>query len=98
MQAQLRNGKLAEESTRQTAVRIIKGERGYFREIDLDEVLWKAGTSLLNCQLTAAIKFYDVMHNFWEGRLTGTLVLEANLLQHLRAIREAVIFEVFLDL
>ena len=73
------------------------GERR-LKGIGLVEVLWKAVTSLLNCQLTAAIKFYDVMHKFWEGRLTGTLVLEANLLQHLRAIREAVIFEVFLDL
>ena len=32
------------------------------------------------------------------GRGTGTAALEANMLQHLTAMREAVLFEVFLDL
>ena len=62
------------------------------------EVLWKAVTGLLNQRLTEAIKFHDVLHRFRASRGTGTASLEASLLQQLTAMREAVLFEVFLDL
>ena len=77
---------------------ITNGASGDFRGIGLVEVLCKALTSLLNCRLAAAIKFHDVLHGFWAFRGTGTATLEAKLLQHLTSMREAVLFEVFLDL
>ena len=46
----------------------------------------------------AAITYHDALHGFWAGRGTGTAALEDNLPQQLMAMREAVLFEVFLDL
>ena len=62
------------------------------------EVLWKNVTGLLNQQLAPATTFHDVMHGFWAGRRTGTAAPEVKLLQQLTSMREAVLFEVFLDL
>ena len=45
-----------------------------------------------------AITFYDILHGFWGFRGTGTAALKANLLQQRMTMREAVLFEVFLDL
>ena len=53
---------------------------------------------LINRRLTAAITYHDAIHGFRAGRRTGTATLEAKLLQQLTATREAVLFEVFLDL
>ena len=39
-----------------------------------------------------------MLHGFRAGRGTGTADLEANMIQELVAMREAVLFEVFLDL
>ena len=55
-------------------------------------------TSLLNCRLTPATNFHDMMHGFGVGGGMGTVSLEAKLLQQLTAMREAVLFEVFLGL
>ena len=41
---------------------------------------------------------HDTLHGFRVRRGTGTNALEAKLLQHLTATREAVLFEVFLDI
>ena len=46
----------------------------------------------------AAISFHDMLHMFWEGWGTGTSTLGANILQHITAMREEVLFMVFLDL
>ena len=54
---------------------ILKG-KGEFRGIGLVKVLWKAITSLLNCQLTTAISFHDTLHGFWVVQGTGTAALE----------------------
>ena len=61
-------------------------------------VLCKTVTSLLNIPLTAAIMFHNVLNRFCAVRGTGTAALEAKLLQQLIAMREAVLFEVFLDI
>ena len=53
---------------------------------------------LLNLRLTAEIIFHDVMHGFRAGHGTGNATLKAKLLQQLTEMREAVLFEVFLDL
>ena len=46
----------------------------------------------------SAISFHDTLHRFWAGQGIWTATLEAKLLQQLSAMREAVIFKVFLDL
>ena len=43
------------------------------------------------------INFHDVLHGFWVGRGTDTSALEFNMIQHLTAIMEAVLYEVFMD-
>ena len=39
-----------------------------------------------------------MLHGFWAGRGTGNAALKVKLLQHLTAMGEAILFEVFLDL
>ena len=55
-------------------------------------------SGLLNCRLTADISFYNTLHRFWVGQGTGTATLEAKLIQQITAMREEVLFKVFLDL
>ena len=97
VQAAFQDGTLAEELTWQTVILIPKG-KGDFQSIVLVKVLWKTIASLLNCRLTSAISFHDTLHGFRAGRGTETAALKAKLLQHLTATREAVLFEVSLDL
>ena len=73
-------------------------EKRYFQGIRLVEVLWKAVASLLNRRIMAEIMYRDVLNRFWSGQGTETASLESNLLQQLMVKREAVLFEVFLDL
>ena len=96
-QTAFRDGTLAEEATWQTVVLIPKGN-GEFRGIGLVEVIWKLLTIILHRRLTTGIKLHDVLHGFWEGRGTGTATLEAKLLQQLSAMREEVLYMIFLDL
>ena len=90
-------GKLAEEAAWQTVVLIPKG-KGEFRGIGLVEVTWKLMTVILHRRLTTGLQLHDVLHGFREGRDTGTATLEANLLQQLAAMREEVLYVIFLDL
>ena len=53
---------------------------------------------MLNRQLTAEISFHTTLHGFRAVRETGTVTLKAKVLQQLMAMREAVLFEVFLDI
>ena len=73
-----------------------KGE-GEFWGIGLMEVAWKILSLILHRRL-ATIKLHDVLHGFREGRGTGTATLEAKLLQQLAAMREEVLYVIFLDL
>ena len=77
-------------------VLIPKG-KGEFRGIGLVEVIWKLLTLILHRRLTA-IKLHGILHGFREGRGTGTATLEAKLLQQLAAMREEVMYVIFLDL
>ena len=54
--------------------------------------------SLINRRLMAEISFHDTIHGFRAGRRRGTAALDAKLLQQITSMREAVLFEVFLDL
>ena len=90
-------GKLAEEATWKTVVLTPKGKRE-FRGIGLVEVTWKVVAVILHRRLMEGIKFHDALHGFWEGRGTGTSTLEAKLLQQLAAMREEVLYVIFLNL
>ena len=78
-------------------VLITKGKTDY-RGIGLVEVMWKVVAEILNCRFTASITFHDFLHGFWAGSGTGTATLEAKLLQKLAALREEVLYVIFLDL
>ena len=88
---------MAEEATWQTLVLIQKGRKEY-RGIGLVEVMWKVVAAILHLRLTAAITYHDFLHGFREGCCTGTATLEANMLQKLAAMREEVLYVIFLDL
>ena len=62
------------------------------------EVLWKVVAVILNRRLTSSITFHDVLHGFRAGRDKGTTTLEAKLLQQLAAMREEVLYVIFMDL
>ena len=87
---------MAEEATWQAMVMVPKG-KGEFWGIGLVEVIWKLLSLILHRRL-AAIQRHEVIHGFREGRGTGTATLEAKLLQQLAAMREEVLYVIFLDL
>ena len=62
------------------------------------EVLWKTTKGILNICFTLEIHLHDAFHGFWAGHGMGTATLEANILQQLTAIREEVLYEIFLYL
>ena len=97
IQTSFRGGELEEEATWQAVVLIPKG-KGDYRGIGLMEVMWKVVAVILNFRLTSSITFHDVLHGFRAGRGTGTATLEAKLLQQIAAVREEVLYVIFLDL
>ena len=96
-QTAFREGKLAKEATWQTVVMIPKG-KGDFRGIELVEVTLKVVAVILHRRLTTGIQLHDGLHGFQEGCGTGTATLETKLLQQLAAMREKVLYVIFLDL
>ena len=92
-----RDGDLAKEATWQAVVLIPKGKKEY-RGIGLVEVMWKVVAAILNRRVTSSITYHDALHGFRAGRGTGTATLEAKLLQQLAAMREEVLYVIFLDL
>ena len=54
--------------------------------------------AILHRRLTTAITYHNALHGFREGSGTGTGTLEAKLLQQLVAMREEVLYVIFLDL
>ena len=60
--------------------------------------MWTVVAEILNRWLAASITYHDFLHGFWAGRGTGTATLEAKLLQQLVALREEVLYMIFLDL
>ena len=90
-------GRLAEETVWQAVVLIPKGERDY-RDIVLVEVMWKVVAEFLNRRLTASIIYHGFIYRFRAGRGTVTATLKAKLLQQLEALREKVLYVIFLDL
>ena len=97
VQTAFRDGDLAEEATWQAVVLIPKGKKDY-RGIILVEVMWKVVAAIINCRFTSSITYHDALHGFRAGRRTGTATLESKLLQQLAALREEVLYVIFLDL
>ena len=62
------------------------------------EVMWKVVAAILNRQLTVSITFHDFLHGVREGCGTVTATLEAKLLRQLEALREEVLYVIFLYL
>ena len=62
------------------------------------EVIWKKMSSLLNRRLTAEITFHGVLHSLLVGYSMGTATINDKTIQQLMAMREEVLFEVFLDI
>ena len=81
----------------QTMFLVPKGKGGY-RDIGLVEVMWKVVEAILNIRITASITFHDFLRGFWSGRGTGTATLEAKLIQQLAAMKEEVLYVIFLYL
>ena len=81
----------------QAVVLIPQGKRDY-RGISLVEVMWKVVAVILNRRLTSSITFHNILPGFRAGRGTGTATLEATLIQQLAAMREEVLYVIFLDL
>ena len=78
-------------------VLIPKGEKDY-SGIGLVEVMWKVVVEILNRRLTAYITYHDFLHVFRAGRGTGTTTLKAKLIHKLAAVREEVLYVIFLDM
>ena len=60
------------------------------------EVVWRVVVVILNCQFTASIIFHDVLHGSRAGCRTGTATLDTKLFQQLDAIREEVLYVIFI--
>ena len=97
IQTEFREGELAEEAMWQAVVIIPKGIQEY-RGIGLVGVMWKVVAAILHCRLAASITYHDFLHGFRAGRGTGTSTLKAKLIRHLSALREEVVYLIFLDL
>ena len=60
--------------------------------------MWKVVAEIQNRRFTASINYHDFLHGFRTGCGSGTTTLEANLLQHLAALREEVLYVIILEL
>ena len=90
-------GQLVEEYTGQAVVLISNGKMEY-SGIGLVEVLWKVVAEFLNRHLTSSITYHDFLHGSQEYCDTGNGTLEGKPLQQLAAMREDVLYVIFLDL
>ena len=90
-------GLLTEEATWQVVVLIPKGKYDYC-DISLVEMMWKVVAVILNLRITASIAYHNSLHGLQAGRSTGTVTLEAKLLQKLAAMSEEVLYLIFLYL
>ena len=95
----LGEGLLVEEAMWQAVVLIPKG-KGVYHDIVLVKVMWKVVAAILNFRLTASITYHKLLHRFWAGRGTGTATatLKTKLLHQLAALREEVLYVIFMGL
>ena len=77
---------------------MIPKEVGDYRSTGLVEVVLKVVTVILNHRLTISIALHGILNGFRVVCGTGTAYLEAKMLQQLTAMREEVLYAIFLDL
>ena len=53
---------------------------------------------IIDKRLSDSIQYHDVLHGFRAKRGTGTAIIEAKLLQQLTAMRQQVLYGIFVDL
>ena len=53
---------------------------------------------VVNCRIGAAITYHEILHCYWAGRGNGTTYLESKLHQQLMAMREEVLYKIFMGL
>ena len=93
----LQERRIAEEDTWQAVLMIPKGGWDY-QGIFPVEVVWKVVTVIRNCRFNASTAFHNVLHGFREGQGKGTASLETKLFNKLKAMREEVLYVIFLEL
>ena len=89
--------RIAEKVTWQAVILIPKGVMEYC-VIGLVEVVCKVVVVILNLQLTASITYHDFLHILRAGCGSGRTTLKAKLLQKLAAMKEEVLYVIFLYL
>ena len=62
------------------------------------ELVWKLVVVILNLWFTVSNTFHEVLHCCQAVRGTGTAYLKAKLIHQLAALREEVLYMIFLDL
>ena len=62
------------------------------------DVVWKVVVVILNRYITDSITYHEFLHGLQAGCGTGTATLEAKLLQQLVAMREEVLYILFMNL
>ena len=97
IQEAFHKGHLTEECVCQTVILIPKGNV-YFRGIGLVEVIWNTVTEILNHCMMAAIQYHDTLNKLFTRIGKGYASLEDKLIQQLMAMREELIYEIFLDI
>ena len=78
-------------------VLIPKGE-GEYQNTGLVEVMWKVVFVIIDCQITSSIAFHNVLHCFRAGCGTRIATLDAKLLQLLVAMKEDVLYVIYMYL
>ena len=66
--------------------------------IGILEVMWKVVASILNLPLTASIAYHNFLHGLRAGYSIGTTTFVAKLIKKLAALREELLYMIFLDL
>ena len=77
---------------------LIPEDGGDLQRVCLVDALWKTVTVIPNRRLTTAIGFNDNLHGFWVGRVMETSLLKSNTTQQLTAMKEVLLYKIFLDL
>ena len=60
--------------------------------------MWKVVALILNQRLTASINHHGFLHGLWADLGTGTATLESKMIQQLEALREEVLYVIFMYL
>ena len=71
--------------------------RGEYLGIGLVEVVWKVCVAVVNFSLKRSVILHNALHDFREGRGTGTATLEEKLEHQLAGIAHEPLLQVSLD-